>query len=313
MKENFIENSIKEIQETVKDKTVLLALSGGVDSAVCAALLHKAIGKQLTCVYVDHGLMRKNESEEIMSVFKDGMGLNLVKIDAEDLFLGKLKGITDPEEKRKIIGETFIKVFEKFGEENGAVDFLAQGTIYPDIVESGKNKDDVIKSHHNVGGLPSVIKFSGIIEPLKELYKEDVREVGLALGLPKTVVMRQPFPGPGLAVRVLGEVTKEKLDILREADYIFRSEVENAQLNIWQYSAILTNLKTVGIRDGKRSYEYVLALRAVLSKDAMTAQIAHIPYEVLERAVEKITKNINGINRVVYDITNKPPATIEWE
>ncbi|MCL2414217.1 MAG: glutamine-hydrolyzing GMP synthase [Bacteroidales bacterium] len=313
MKENFIENSVREIQETVGKKNVLLALSGGVDSAVCAALLHKAIGNQLTCVYVDHGLMRKNESEEIMSIFKDGMGLNLIKIDAESLFLEKLKGITDPEEKRKIIGETFIKVFEKFGEENRAIDFLAQGTIYPDIVESGKNKDDVIKSHHNVGGLPNVIKFSGIIEPLKDLYKEDVREVGLALGLPKKVVMRQPFPGPGLAVRVLGEVTKEKLDILRDADYIFRSEVENAQLDIWQYAAILTNLKTVGIRDGKRSYEYVLALRAVLSKDAMTAQIAHIPYEVLERAVEKITKNINGINRVVYDITNKPPATIEWE
>ena len=313
MKENFIENSIKEIQETVKDKSVLLALSGGVDSAVCAALLHKAIGNQLTCVYVDHGLMRKNESEEIMSVFKDGLGLNLIKIDAENLFLEKLKSVTDPETKRKIIGEAFIKVFEKYGEENGAVDFLAQGTIYPDIVESGKNKDDVIKSHHNVGGLPSVIKFGGIIEPLKELYKEDVREVGLALGLPKKVVMRQPFPGPGLAVRVLGEITKEKLDILREADYIFRSEVENAQLNIWQYSAILTNLKTVGIRDGKRSYEYVLALRGVLSKDAMTAKIAHIPYEVLETVVEKITKNIVGINRVVYDITSKPPATIEWE
>jgi len=313
MKENFIENSIKEIQETVKDKSVLLALSGGVDSAVCAALLHKAIGNQLTCVYVDHGLMRKNESEEIMSVFKDGLGLNLTKIDAENLFLEKLKSVTDPETKRKIIGETFIKVFEKYGEENGAVDFLAQGTIYPDIVESGKNKDDVIKSHHNVGGLPSVIKFGGIIEPLKDLYKEDVREVGLALGLPKKIVMRQPFPGPGLAVRILGEVTKEKLDILREADYIFRSEVENAQLNIWQYSAILTNLKTVGIRDGKRSYEYVLALRGVLSKDAMTAKIAHIPYEVLETVVEKITKNIVGINRVVYDITSKPPATIEWE
>ncbi|MCL2683197.1 MAG: glutamine-hydrolyzing GMP synthase [Bacteroidales bacterium] len=313
MKENFIENSIKEIQETVKDKNVLLALSGGVDSAVCAALLHKAIGKQLTCVFVDHGLMRKNEPEEIMSIFKDGLGLNLTKIDASDIFLEKLKGVTDPETKRKIIGKEFIRVFERYGKENGAVDFLAQGTIYPDIVESGKNKDDVIKSHHNVGGLPSVIKFGGIIEPLKDLYKEDVREVGLALGLPKKVVMRQPFPGPGLAVRVLGEITKEKLDILREADHIFCTEVENSQLNIWQYAAILTNMKTVGIRDGKRSYEYILALRAVLSKDAMTAQIARIPYEVLESAVEKITKNIVGINRVVYDITNKPPATIEWE
>jgi GMP synthase (glutamine-hydrolysing) len=284
-----------------------------VDSAVCAALLHKAIGHQLTCVFVDHGLMRKNEPEEIMSVFKDGLGLNLTKIDASNLFLEKLKGVIDPETKRKIIGETFIKVFEKYGEENGAVDFLAQGTIYPDIIESGKNKDDVIKSHHNVGGLPSVIKFSGIIEPLKELYKDEVREVGLALGLPKKVVMRQPFPGPGLGVRVIGEITREKLEIVREADHIFCSEVERANLDIWQYSAILTNLKTVGIRDGKRSYEYVLALRAVLSKDAMSAKIAQIPYEVLESAVEKITKNIVGVNRVVYDITNKPPATIEWE
>ena len=313
MKPNFIENSIKEIKETVGDKSVLLALSGGVDSAVCAALLHKAIGNQLTCVYVDHGLMRKNESEQIMSVFKDGMGLNLIKIDASEMFLEKLKGVTDPETKRKIIGEAFIKVFEKYGEENGAVDFLAQGTIYPDIVESGKSKDEVIKSHHNVGGLPSVIKFGGLLEPLKDLYKEEVREVGLALGLPKKVVMRQPFPGPGLAVRIIGEITREKLDIVREADHIFCTEVENANLDIWQYSAILTNLKTVGIRDGKRSYEYVLALRAVLSKDAMSARIAQIPYEVLESAVEKITKNIVGINRVVYDITSKPPATIEWE
>jgi GMP synthase (glutamine-hydrolysing) len=313
MKPNFIENSVKEIQETVGNKSVLLALSGGVDSAVCAALLHKAIGHQLTCVYVDTGLMRKNESEQIMSVFKDGMGLNLTKIDASEIFLEKLKGVTDPETKRKIIGEEFIRVFERYGKENGAIDFLAQGTIYPDIVESGKNKDEVIKSHHNVGGLPSVIKFGGIIEPLRELYKEDVREVGLALGLPKKVVMRQPFPGPGLAVRIIGEITKEKLDIVREADHIFCTEVENANLDIWQYSAILTNLKTVGIRDGKRSYEYVLALRAVLSKDAMTAKIAHIPYDVLERSVEKITKNVIGVNRVVYDITSKPPATIEWE
>lgn len=313
MKPNFIENSIKEIQKTVKNKKVLLALSGGVDSAVCAALLHKAIGHQLTCVFVDHGLMRKNEPEEIMSVFKDDLGLNLIKIDAADLFFNDLKGVKDPEVKRKIIGEMFIIVFERYGKKIGAVDFLAQGTIYPDIVESGKNKDDVIKSHHNVGGLPSVIKFKGLLEPLKELYKEEVREVGLALGLPEKIVKRQPFPGPGLAVRIIGEITKEKLEILREADHIFRTEVEHAKLDIWQYSAILTDLKTVGIRDGKRSYEYVLALRAVLSKDAMTARIARIPYEVLESAVEKITKNIKGINRVVYDITSKPPATIEWE
>ena len=313
MTENFITKSLTEIKATVKDKTVLLALSGGVDSAVCAALLHKAIGHQLTCVFVDHGLMRKNEPEEIMSVFKEGLGLNLTQIDAADLFLEKLKGVTDPEIKRKIIGETFIKVFEKYGEENGAVDFLAQGTIYPDIVESGKNKDDVIKSHHNVGGLPSVIKFGGLIEPLKELYKDDVRAVGLALGLPEKVVMRQPFPGPGLAVRVIGEITKEKLDILREADYIYRTEIEQANLDIWQYFAVLTGMKSVGIRDGKRSYEYILALRAVLSKDAMTARAARIPYDVLESAVDKITQQVKGINRIVYDITNKPPATIEWE
>ncbi len=313
MKENFIEQSIQEIRETVGNKTVLLALSGGVDSAVCAALLHKAIGKQLTCVFVDHGLMRKNEPEEIMSVFKDGMGLNLVKIDAEETFLSNLKGVTDPEQKRKIIGETFIRVFEEFGKKNGAVDFLAQGTIYPDILESGKSKDDVIKSHHNVGGLPSVIEFGGLIEPLKDLYKNEVREVGFGLGLPEKMVNRQPFPGPGLGVRVIGEITKEKLDILRDADLIFRSEVENAKLDIWQYFAVLTNMKSVGIRDGKRSYEYTLALRAVLTKDAMTAKAARVPYEVLEAASEKITKNIVGINRVVYDITAKPPATIEWE
>ncbi len=313
MKENFIEQSIQEIRETVGNKTVLLALSGGVDSAVCAALLHKAIGKQLTCVFVDHGLMRKNEPEEIMSVFKDGMGLNLVKIDAEETFLTNLKGVTDPEQKRKIIGETFIRVFEEFGKKNGAVDFLAQGTIYPDILESGKSKDDVIKSHHNVGGLPSVIEFGGLIEPLKDLYKNEVREVGFGLGLPEKMVNRQPFPGPGLGVRVIGEITKEKLDILRDADLIFRSEVENAKLDIWQYFAVLTNMKSVGIRDGKRSYEYTLALRAVLTKDAMTAKAARVPYEVLEAASEKITKNIVGINRVVYDITAKPPATIEWE
>lgn len=312
MKE-FIEKSIQEIQATVQQKTVLLALSGGVDSAVCAALLHKAVGKQLTCVFVDHGLMRKNEPEEIMSVFKDGMGLNLVKIDASETFLSKLKGVTDPEEKRKIIGETFIHVFEEFGKKNGAVDFLAQGTIYPDILESGKNKDDVIKSHHNVGGLPSVIQFGGLIEPLKTLYKDEVREVGFALGLPESIVNRQPFPGPGLGVRVIGAITKEKLDILREADYIFRKGIENAKLDIWQYFAVLTSMKSVGIRDGKRSYEHTVALRAVLSKDAMTARFAQIPYEVLETVSEKITKNIVGINRVVYDITHKPPATIEWE
>jgi GMP synthase (glutamine-hydrolysing) len=313
MRENFIEQQLQEIRETVKDKSVLLALSGGVDSAVCAALLHKAIGRQLTCVFVDHGLMRKNESEQIMSVFKDGMGLNLIRIDAADLFLGKLAGVTDPEQKRKIIGETFIHVFEKFGEENGAVDFLAQGTIYPDIIESGKNKEDVIKSHHNVGGLPDVIKFTGLIEPLKELYKDEVREVGTALGLPNHIVHRQPFPGPGLAVRVIGEITREKLDILREADYIFCREIEDAKLDIWQYFAVITEMKSVGIRDGKRSYEHILALRAVLSKDAMSAKAARIPYEVLESASEKITTNVMGINRVVYDITAKPPSTIEWE
>lgn len=310
----FAAMQVESLKEKLSGKKALSALSGGVDSAVCATLVHKACPDSLTCIFVDHGLLRKGEADQVMRVFKEQRGMNVIKVDASGRFLEKLKGVTDPEQKRKIIGTEFIRVFEEEAKKIGEVDFLVQGTIYPDVLESGLGAP-AVKSHHNVGGLPSVIRFREIIEPLRELFKDEVRKVGLALGLPESIVMRQPFPGPGLGVRVIGEVTKEKLDVLREADFIFRDEIAKAGLSdkIWQYFAILSSERTVGVRKGGRAYGYTVALRAVSSMDGMSANWVKIPLEVLERVSERITAEIECINRVVYDITKKPPATIEWE
>lgn len=312
---DFVARKVAEIREKVGDKKVLCAMSGGVDSAVAATLVHRAVGDRLTCVYVDHGLMRKNETEEVRQVFKDGLGMNLILADAEELFLRKLAGVTDPESKRKIIGREFITVFEREAEKIGKVDYLVQGTIYPDVIESGSGDSAVIKSHHNVGGLPDVVDFEEIIEPLRDLFKDEVRAVGFELGLPEQVVMRQPFPGPGLGIRVIGEITKEKLETLREADFIYREEIAKAGLSgqIWQYFAVLTDTRSVGVMGDMRTYDYTVALRAVLSVDAMTADWAKIPYEVLGAVSSRIVNEVRNVNRVVYDITSKPPATIEWE
>lgn len=311
---NYAKTAIESIRQQVGDGQVLLALSGGVDSSVAAQLLSKAIGSQLTCIFVDHGLMRKNEGDEVEAAFANS-GMHFIRVNAEERFLKKLEGITDPETKRKTIGEEFIRVFEDEGKKIGAVDFLAQGTIYPDIIESGTGDAAVIKSHHNVGGLPAVVEFKGLIEPLRMLFKDEVRQLGLELGLADYLVWRQPFPGPGLGIRVMGDITKEKLDILRDADAIYREEIANAGLDrsINQYFAVLTNTRTVGVMGDFRTYDYTLALRGVTTTDFMTADWARIPYDVLDKISSRIVNEVDHINRIVYDITSKPPSTIEWE
>ena len=312
---SFVEDSIKTLKEKIGDKKVLCALSGGVDSSVAAVLISKAAGNNLTCIFLDHGLLRKNEGDEVEKVFKEQFDINLIRVNCQDRFLSKLAGVTDPEQKRKIIGEEFIRVFEEEAKKIGAVDFLVQGTIYPDVIESGLGKSSVIKSHHNVGGLPEHVDFKEIIEPLRNLFKDEVRKTGLELGIPENLVFRQPFPGPGLAIRVIGDITNDKLDILKEADSIFREEIANAGLHksINQYFAVLTNLKSVGVMGDERTYDYTIALRAVETTDFMTGVWSKIPYDILEKVSSRIVNEVNHVNRVVYDITSKPPATIEWE
>ena len=307
--EAFIEEQVKEIQEQVGDKKVLLALSGGVDSSVVAALLIKAIGKQLVCVHVNHGLLRKGEPEQVVQVFRDEMDANLVYVDAIDRFLDKLEGVEEPEQKRKIIGAEFIRVFEEEARKLEGIEFLAQGTIYPDILES-----DGVKAHHNVGGLPEDLQFE-LVEPLKLLFKDEVRVVGKALGLPDDMVYRQPFPGPGLGVRCLGAITRDRLEAVRESDAILREEFAKNGLEgkVWQYFTIIPDFKSVGVKEGKRSFEWPVIIRAVNTKDAMTATVEDVPFALLQHITDRITKEVPGVNRVCYDLTPKPTGTIEWE
>jgi GMP synthase (glutamine-hydrolysing) len=311
---SFIDQKVLEIQALVKEDQVLCALSGGVDSAVVAALLHKAIGPQLTCMFVDHGLMRLNEGVQIEKTFKDFFGVNLISIDAKERFLTKLAGVEDPERKRKIIGEEFIRVFESESRKLSHIKWLAQGTLYTDIIESGTLSAQTIKSHHNVGGLPKDIQFK-LIEPLNTLFKDEVRALGLLLGLEESWVWRQPFPGPGLAIRIIGEVTEAKCDIVRISDAILQEEIKKAGLDreIWQYFTVLTNIRSVGVMGDQRTYDYALGIRAVTSIDGMTADYAKIPYEVLDSISNRIINEVRGINRIILDVTSKPPATIEWE
>ena len=316
--DEFVENSIKEIREKVGDGKVLCALSGGVDSSVAAVMLSKAIGNQLTCVFVDHGLLRKDEGDEVEAIFgpEGAYDLNFIRVNAQQRFYDKLAGIEEPEQKRKIIGEEFIRVFEEEAKKIGAVDFLVQGTIYPDVVESGVGGESaVIKSHHNVGGLPDYVDFKEIIEPLRDLFKDEVRKAGLELGLPERLVFRQPFPGPGLGIRIIGEVTAEKVKIVQEADAIYREEMDAAGMNktVGQYFAALTNMRSVGVMGDERSYDYAIALRAVNTIDFMTAESAQIPWDVLQRVTSRIVNEVSHVNRVLYDLTGKPPGTIEFE
>lgn len=314
---SFVETTIKEIREKVGNGKVLCALSGGVDSSVAAVLMSKAVGKQLTCVFVDQGLLRKDEGDEVEAVFGPNghYDLNFIRVNAQERFYEKLKGVEEPEKKRKIIGEEFIRVFEEEAKKIGAVDYLVQGTIYPDVIESGLGKSAVIKSHHNVGGLPDCVDFQEIIEPLRLLFKDEVRKAGLELGIPEYLVYRQPFPGPGLGIRIIGEVNAEKVRIVQEADAIYREEIAKAGINkeLGQYFAALTNMRSVGVMGDERTYDYAVALRAVTTSDFMTAECAEIPYKVLLKVTSRIINEVKGVNRVVYDLTSKPPGTIEFE
>ncbi|MBQ9902498.1 MAG: glutamine-hydrolyzing GMP synthase [Clostridia bacterium] len=313
--DSFVEETVAALREKIGEKKVLCALSGGVDSSVAAVMIHKAVGKQLTCIFVDNGLLRKNEGDEVERVFREQFDINMIRVNAQERFLDRLAGAVEPERKRKAIGEEFIRVFEAEAKKLGRVDYLVQGTIYPDVIESGAGDAANIKSHHNVGGLPEHVDFEEIIEPLRYLFKDEVRRAGLELGIPESLVFRQPFPGPGLAVRCLGEITEYKLNILREADAIFREEIAKAGLgrDINQYFAVLTDMRSVGVMGDARTYDYTIALRAVKTIDFMTADWARIPYDVLETASVRIVNEVGHVNRIVYDITSKPPATIEWE